>query len=95
MLYANVGDVIKVFTYRGHTSTIDVGIVEDVTDIHKSPLSVETYKQNVINRSQFLLTIRSTDEKGRPVYRNYYHEFILGKKLNWFCQLVARFKGKI
>lgn len=95
MLQAKVGDVIEVSTYRGQTPTIQVGIVEEVTDIHAMPISVTQYKKYVINRSQFLLTVRSQDENGLPVYRNYYHEFIQGRKLGWWRRLIAKAKGKI
>lgn len=95
MLEAKVGDVIRVNSYRGEKPTISVGIVEEVIDIHQCPISVQQYKKYIINRSQFLLTVRSQDENGLPVYRNYYHQFIDGCKLGWFSRLIAKVKGKI
>lgn len=95
MLETKVGDVIEVRSYRGNEPTIKVGVVEEITDIHKVPISLTQYKRYIINRSQFLLTLRSQDENGRPVYRNYYHEFIDGYKLGWFSRLIARAKRKI
>lgn len=68
--------VLKVEKYRGETEGF-VGRVVDVRDVHVRPPHPTAYKQTVVTRSQYLVTLERVGEtpEGEPTAKSFYHAF--------------------
>jgi hypothetical protein len=90
---AKVGDVFM-FNYGRNASegeTRRVGRVLTVRDLDKHPLLAESYRQNQIDRSRFLITLAESNGQ----IRKFYAEDIAASavRLTWLGKLVARVQG--
>lgn len=84
------GDIIQVIKYRDNENTsIKIGVVESIRNIHSDPPKLETYKRYVITRSKNLITLRGDN----GIYRSYYDSFLISKPVTGIRKLLIKLRG--
>lgn len=70
------GVLLSIDTYRQEREGF-VGKVVDVRDIHVAPPRPEAFRQTVVTRSQYLVTLErlGPPPEGEPTARSFYHAF--------------------
>lgn len=85
------GEYIEVLFYRGDKPTIEIGKIESIRNTHTENIKLSTYKNYIITRSKYLITLSSKDGK----HRSYYDKFLIYTPVSKLRKLWLKLRGKI